>query len=199
MRCGTRCGHWEAWGHTKPSEVWVGRWGEHGAAAAKRHARGHAGRVRLWARARGWRAHQEHAVHVRDAGRVEAQRLVEPFRFLYAEPKGGHATRGEVLLAARREAGWGSGGASARGTHGDGLTEGWGAGRARRAHVEHATHVRHAGRVEAQRLVELFRVLPSERRLYDAGRVSGRGAGRVSGGHVGQRWRKRHAREREPD
>ena len=68
----------------------------------------------------------------------------------------------------------GSGGAS--GAHGQSLTiKGWGAGHARgaqRAHVEHATHVRDAGRVEAQRLVELFRVLPSRKE----GRKEGSGA-----------------------
>eukprot|EP00964_Phaeocystis_antarctica_P134211 scaffold98436_cov66-Phaeocystis_antarctica.AAC.2 len=39
------------------------------------------------------------------------------------------------------------------------------------AHVEHVAHIRDAGRVEAQRLVERRRVLPSvERTACDAGR-----------------------------
>ena len=43
------------------------------------------------------------------------------------------------------------------------------------AHLEHAHHVSDAGRVEAQRPVELPRVLPRvERRAYDAGRGAGR-------------------------
>ena len=40
--------------------------------------------------------------------------------------------------------------------------EGWGQG-VRRAHEEHAVHVRDAGRVEAQRLVEVRRALPSRK------------------------------------
>ena len=39
----------------------------------------------------------------------------------------------------------------------------------RGAHVKHEMHVRDAGRVEVQRLVERHRVLPSRRRAYDAG------------------------------
>eukprot|EP00964_Phaeocystis_antarctica_P103349 scaffold68639_cov42-Phaeocystis_antarctica.AAC.1 len=51
--------------------------------------------------------------------------------------------------------------------------------RARRgAHVEHVAHVRDAGGVEAQRLVERRRGLPRvERRAYGAGRDSAREAG----------------------
>eukprot|EP00964_Phaeocystis_antarctica_P074482 scaffold45801_cov57-Phaeocystis_antarctica.AAC.2 len=47
------------------------------------------------------------------------------------------------------------------------------------AHAEHVAHVRDAGGVEAQRLVERRRVLPRvERRAYGAGRgAAGRGAG----------------------
>ena len=47
-------------------------------------------------------AHIEHAVHVRDAGRVEAQRLVERRRVLLSLSKGGRAIRSEVW-AGRRE------------------------------------------------------------------------------------------------
>ena len=52
-------------------------------------------------------------------------------------------------------------------------------GRARGgAHVEHAVHVRDAGGVEAQRLVERRRALPRvERGAYDAGRGAAREAG----------------------
>eukprot|EP00964_Phaeocystis_antarctica_P009640 scaffold5248_cov49-Phaeocystis_antarctica.AAC.3 len=50
----------------------------------------------------------------------------------------------------------------------------------RGAHVEHAVHVRDAGRVEAQRLVERRRVLPSRKEGVRCGarcgpRVGGRG------------------------
>eukprot|EP00964_Phaeocystis_antarctica_P116890 scaffold80746_cov54-Phaeocystis_antarctica.AAC.7 len=41
-----------------------------------------------------------------------------------------------------------------RRVHGEGSTECWGPWHARRAHVEHPAHVRDAGRVKAQRLVE---------------------------------------------
>ena len=49
------------------------------------------------------------------------------------------------------------------GMHWDGLTQGLGAKGTRGAHVEHALHVRDAGGVEAQRLVEGRRGLPSRR------------------------------------
>jgi len=53
----------------------------------------------------------------------------------------------------------------------------------RRAHEEHAAHVCDAGGVEAQRLVEGRRALPSRREgTCDAG---GRGASRQAGGPVG--------------
>ena len=61
-------------GHTIRGEMWAG-WRE---AAGDRGARSVQARARLqiWGRARGG-AHVEHAVHVRDAGGVEVQRLVE--------------------------------------------------------------------------------------------------------------------------
>ena len=95
------------------------------------------------------RAHPEHDLHVRDAGRVEAQRLVESKRLLPSR-KGGacDVRRGEEVRPGRRE------GVRCGGVHGEGM---------RRAHVEHAAHVCDAGRVEAQRLVEGRRVLPSRK------------------------------------
>ena len=49
----------------------------------------------------------------------------------------------------------------------------------RGAHFEHGPHVRDAGRVEAQRLVERRRALPRvERRAYGAGRGVALGGGR---------------------
>jgi hypothetical protein len=107
-------------------------------------------------------AHEEHAVHVCDAGGVEAQRLVKGPRVLPSrregmrcggercEPGGGRAWG--VVAAHKRHA-----------------RRGWpevrpgGQGHARRAHVEHGAHVYDAGGVEAQRLVEGPRLLPSRR------------------------------------
>ena len=55
------------------------------------------------------------------------------------------------------------GGGDAIGTHGEGPTQGGGGQGTRGAHQEHAVHVSNAGRVEAERLVELFRALPSRK------------------------------------
>ena len=56
----------------------------------------------------------------------------------------------------------------------------------RGAHVEHAEHVRDLGRVEAERLVEFLRGLPSRtRRACDAGRGAGWGGVRTWGGSGG--------------
>ena len=62
----------------------------------------------------------------------------------------------------RGERAWGDG--SASGVHGEGPTQGCGGAQGTRgAHVEHAVSVRDAGRVEAERLVERPRVLPSRK------------------------------------
>eukprot|EP00964_Phaeocystis_antarctica_P090309 scaffold57751_cov63-Phaeocystis_antarctica.AAC.4 len=63
---------------------------------------------------------------------------------------------------------------------GEGATAGWGQGTWGRAHVEHVAHVRDAGGVEAQRLVERRRVLPRvERRACGAGQgIYGSGGSR---------------------
>ena len=62
--------------------------------------------------------------------------------------------------------------------HGEGPIEGWGATQGTRgAHVEHAVHVRDAGGVEAQWLVERRRRLPRvEGRACRAGRGAAREA-----------------------
>jgi len=203
-------------------------------------------------------AHVEHGVHVRDAGGVEAQRLVEGRRGLPSrgegmrcegercEPGGGrrhreaahkrHArgrphsrltqglrakgTRGErtknmrfmvVTLEVSKLSGWlkadaccrvegracdaggrgasreaggpvwcGGGTTSAACTGNARLKACGGQGHARRAHVEHVAHGRDAGGVEAQRLVERPRVLPSRREGMRCG--GGRGASREAGG-----------------
>ena len=63
------------------------------------------------------------------------------------------------------------GGGDAIGSHGEGPTQGCGGQGTRGAHEEHAPHVRDLGRVEAERLVERLRALPSrKRRACDAGR-----------------------------
>eukprot|EP00964_Phaeocystis_antarctica_P080635 scaffold50376_cov38-Phaeocystis_antarctica.AAC.1 len=117
-------------------------------------------RLQIEGRARGG-AHVEHLLHARDAGGVEAQRLVERRRVLprvewraydaggRCSPGGGRR-RATVVQAGCRE-----------GSTAD-------SGRARGgAHVEHVLHVCDAGGVEAQRLVERRRVLPRvERRAY---------------------------------
>eukprot|EP00964_Phaeocystis_antarctica_P025189 scaffold14136_cov49-Phaeocystis_antarctica.AAC.1 len=62
---------------------------------------------------------------------------------------------------------------------GEGSAADWGRGTEGGAHVEYAVHVRDAGDVEAQRLVERRRGLPRlERRAYDAGRGCGPGGER---------------------
>ena len=86
--------------------------------------------------------------------------------------------RGEV----RRAGVWGGGGAQAA-FRGKARLKAVGQG-TRGAHLEHALHVRDAGGVEAQRLVERRRVLPRvERRAYGAGR----GCGPADGGNGVQR------------
>ena len=52
---------------------------------------------------------------------------------------------------------------SASGVHEVGPTQGWGGQGTRGAHEEHAAHGRDLGRVEAERLVERGRFLPSEK------------------------------------
>eukprot|EP00964_Phaeocystis_antarctica_P072477 scaffold44333_cov59-Phaeocystis_antarctica.AAC.5 len=64
------------------------------------------------------------------------------------------------------------------------MTKGW---HARRAHEEHAVHVHDAGRVEAQRLVELRRVLPGRKE----GIIMRCGARCGPGGGMERRRRKR--------
>eukprot|EP00964_Phaeocystis_antarctica_P012384 scaffold6827_cov55-Phaeocystis_antarctica.AAC.5 len=90
-------------------------------------------------------AHPEHGDHVRDLGRVEAERLVELDRDLPGRKAG--------VRCGKR---CGPGGVRA-------LGGGDACGGTRGAHVEHAVHVSNAGRVEAERLVERPRVLPSRK------------------------------------
>ena len=82
----------------------------------------------------------------------------------------------------RWERAWGRGGAS--GMHGEGPTEvrlkAGGQG-TRGAHHKHAFHVHHAERVEAQRLVERRRALPSRKEGMRGARCGTEG-GRRGGG-----------------
>ena len=138
-------------------------------------------RLQVGGRARG-RAHVEHLVYVCDAGRVEAQCLVERRCVLpRVERRACDAGRD-----AAREAG-GRGAAGDRGARGvQGRARLQIGSRARGgAHEEHVAHVRDAGGIEAQRLVERRRVLPRvERKACGAGRDAGRepgGGGRPRG------------------
>eukprot|EP00964_Phaeocystis_antarctica_P046912 scaffold27116_cov51-Phaeocystis_antarctica.AAC.3 len=81
------------------------------------------------------------------------------------ESKAWHMMRDEVRAA-------GGGRREGRGERraGEGSTADWGRGARGGAHVEHVAHVRDAGRVEAQRLVERRCALPRVgRRAHDAG------------------------------
>ena len=51
-------------------------------------------------------AHVKHGVHVRDVGRVKADRLVETLRALARVAQTGHTVRGESCCCAGREAVW---------------------------------------------------------------------------------------------
>eukprot|EP00964_Phaeocystis_antarctica_P117931 scaffold81772_cov49-Phaeocystis_antarctica.AAC.4 len=127
-----------------------------GRAAGDRDARSVQGRARLQigGRPRGG-AHVEHVLHARDAGGVEAQWLVEHRRIL---PKAERRTCG----ARRGRAGQQTGGVGVQRAGEARLQVG---GRPRGgAHDEHVVHVRDAGGVEAQWLVEHRRTLPRVKR-----------------------------------
>jgi hypothetical protein len=105
------------------------------------------------------------------------------------ESKGGRAYNGG--RGACREAGERVLGGS-DGMHARGPTQGLGAKGTRRAHVEHVAHVCDAGGVEAQRLVEGRRVLPSRREgMRCGGERCEPGGGRACGVVAAH---KRHAR-----
>ena len=121
-------------------------------------------------------AHHEHVLHVCDAGRVEAQRLVKRGRVLPSRNEGVmmraggevRGARGErvvqcICVMQRREQ-------RAQGTRGG-------------AHGEHAAHVFDARRVEAQRPVEGRCALPSRN---EGMTMRGRGACGAEGGRMVQ-------------
>ena len=87
------------------------------------------------------------------------------------QSKGGHAVRGEV-----RGVGRAAGDRDARSVQGRARLQIRGRARGG-AHAEHVDHGRDAGGVEAERLVERRRALPSrKRRACDAGRDAAREA-----------------------
>ena len=108
-------------------------------------------------------AHVKHLAHVLDAGRVDAQRLVE-LRHALALPSRKEGVRCGATC------GPGAGGRGPAAAHhehharGEGpAVKAGGVEGMRGAHREHVVHVRDAGRVEAQRLVERNSVLPSRK------------------------------------
>ena len=155
--------------------MWAG-WRE----AVGRRRKQRAGRSRpnyggCWQGTRG--AHQKHVLHICDAGRVPAQRLVERPRVLPSS-KGsigragstcgpGMGGRGAVAArAVRREDPTAV--VAGRGTRGE--------------HVKYAVHGYDAGCVEAQRLVERKRALPSRKGSMGRGTVCRPGDGKTWGG-----------------
>ena len=172
-------------------EVGAGRreglWCCGGTTSQARHARGWLDSRLEGKGTRG--AHSEHVAHVSDAGGVEAQRLVEGQLTNSGLPRvargGAYDVGGEVRAGRRgcvsepdangehgtRLKAWGPG--QARGAHVENMPpmaatacgarlKAGGQGR-RAAHHEHGVHGRDAGGVEAQRLVEGPRLLPSRR------------------------------------
>ena len=124
--------------------------------------------TRLKAAGQGTRgAHFEHAAHGCDARRVEAERLVERRRVLPSRKAG-----------MRRGTRYGPGGVRASDMHEERVRlKALGAQGMRGAHGEHLAHVRDLRRIEAERLVERLRALPSrEARACDAGRGTAREA-----------------------
>ena len=135
-------------------EVWAGRRVGREAAAAQVAC---TGRDRLITNAQGTGgAHLKHLVHVRDAGRVEAQWLVKRLRVLPSRKVGMRCEArcglegGRGMRRRRRK--WRERGSPCTCLSGDRLianAQGTGG-----AHHKHSAHVRDAGRVEAQWLVE---------------------------------------------
>ena len=94
-------------------------------------------------------AHGEHAAPVRDAGHVEADRLVERVRGLPCRKAGmrSHAMRGEVRVQQRAGRGVRAFGGGGSGMHGESPTQGCGGQGTRGAHEEHGVHDRDTGGV----------------------------------------------------
>ena len=153
-----------------------------GRGAAQRRKQ-HAGEVQTGDGERGTGgAHVKHVLHVCDAGRVEAQRLVESLRIL-PSPRGSHEKGARCGPGSRR----GCGAAAAAKAACTGGGPDWTRGRdTGGAHREHVAHVCDAGRVQAQWLVERICVLPSPRGSMERGRHAGREVGVGGGAAVAQ-------------
>ena len=151
--------------------------------------------------AQGWRrAHLKHAVHVRDAGRVEGQRLVKRPRVLPSRKEGMYdAGRGVGREGAGCRA---AAAAQAVCTGRARLLKAVGSIGTRGADPKHLVHAPDLGHVEAQRLVESHRVLPSQKEGIRCGVKCGPGekawgGGGASGMHgegPTQGWGPGHAR-----
>ena len=139
-------------------------------------------------------AHVKHGVHVRDAGRVPAERLVEGRRGLARVTSRAHGARGGL-----RATGGGTRRAIAvRAQHAQARGRDYRFGRRGRgaAHVKHPVHVRDAGGVPAKRLVEgrrgLARVASRAHGARGGLRATGGGTWRaiaVRAQHAGERAR----------
>ena len=124
-------------------------------------------------------AHLKHAVHVSDAGRVEAQRFVERIRVL-PSAKGGMGSGRHAKRRRAEACGWLSG------KHVGALQLEDRAGA--EPHLKHVIHLCDARRVDTQQLVERIRALPSPKAGIACGRYGGPGDGRARG-----RWPRRRA------
>ena len=141
--------------------------------------------------AQGWRrAHLKHAVHVRDAGRVEGQRLVKRPRVLPSRKEGMYdAGRGVGREGAGCRA---AAAAQAVCTGRARLLKAVGSIGTRGADPKHLVHAPDLGHVEAQRLVESHRVLPSRKEgircdgEVRAAEAAGRGAGAAQAARGGR-------------
>jgi hypothetical protein len=113
------------------------------------------------------KAHLEHGVHFCDAAGVEAQRLVENCRTLPGPNERGHPEEGNAWHGdmAQREGRIGS----ARGVRVTHTAREGGQKAQAETHMKHVAHVRDAGGVKAQRLVESIRKLPSPKGAHDRG------------------------------
>eukprot|EP00964_Phaeocystis_antarctica_P064762 scaffold39005_cov47-Phaeocystis_antarctica.AAC.1 len=119
-------------------------------------------------------AHHKHVPHARDLGRVESQRLVEHHRLLPSRKEG-------IRCGTRCEPEGGRAWGGAGGVQGGGSDSRLGAQGTRGAHVERVVHGCDAGRVEAQRLVERNRALPSQMQGIRCGSRCGAGGERAWG------------------
>ena len=106
------------------------------------------------------KAHAEHGAHVRDAGGVKAQQLIESIRILRS-PERRHPDAEGNVCGTEGKAHRGGRIRSARGVRVWPSSVVWAQNAQAEAHIEHEAHVRDAGGVKAQRLVESSRILPS--------------------------------------